>query len=199
MNTHVIIATTLLLAIGNIVVAGEGLAIPATEKSREEALAKLSSERKTQIVSLLNVVKQEGAKREQKGVFAFSPLDPEAVAIRMLGELRAVEAVDILLDRIDVQTIVVGSEATIFPGYGVVPAALTSIGKPASTRAVEYLASDKSKERSKQYCRVIIGVEGYELGREMLRLAAAREKDPAKRTRLESGVQLISEWEKAKP
>jgi len=110
-------------------------------------------------------------------------------AVLMLGDLRAVEGAQPLLDIIDMR----------FPHWGSTRApedpdiiqALVKIGKPASTGAVECLANDKSSKRALMYVRVIAQVEGIELGKVMVRMAADKENDPEKKARLQAAIGLF--------
>lgn len=166
--------------------------VPLTPQGRKQALSKLERERKFQIIVLMEIMKYEGTAREKKGELGLWPDDVECIAIRMLGELRAVEAVDLLLDRIDVRTERIGSELFIFADAdGFVVDALQKIGKPSSIKAIEYLAKDKSSERAKMYVRVITLVEGVDIGKEMVRLAIEKEMDPQKKERLQKALPLF--------
>jgi hypothetical protein len=150
-----------------------------------ESRRKLLEERTQTIGALLllvNELKDSPEGTLQNGRLCF--------AIRMLGDLRAAEAAQPLLDLIDMR----------FPGFvsdtrspedPETIQALVNIGKPASTKAVDYLASDKSTKRAMMYVRVIAQVEGIELGKVMVRLAADKEKDPEKKARLLAAIALF--------
>ena len=159
--------------------------VPLKLEERMESRSKLREERTHTIGALLllvNELKDSAAESEKNTRLYF--------AIRMLGDLRAAEAAQPLLDLIDMR----------FPGWisdlrapedPETIQALVNIGKPASTGAVEYLANDKSSKRAPMYVRVIAQVEGIELGKVMVRLAADKEKDPEKKARLEAAIGLF--------
>ena len=117
-----------------------------------------------------------------------------AYAVKLLGLMRAPEAVDTLLDMIDTRFADTGHEdpRRTQDKLPLVVEALTNIGKPASRRAVEYLAREKSAKRSLLYVRVIQDVEGPVLGREMVKLAAETEADANRKERLETAITLFA-------
>jgi hypothetical protein len=159
--------------------------VPLKLEERMAAHRKLLEER-TQTVGelllLVNELKNSPERTLQNGRLCF--------AIRMLGDIRAAEATQPLLDLID----------TRFPGFSSdtgapkdpeIIEALVNIGKPASRGAVEMLATDKSSKRALMYVRVIVLVEGADVGKYMVRLAADKEKDPDKKTRLQTALGLF--------
>ena len=185
--------------VGAMLSAANGLGGTATDKATADALAaivplkleermelhrKLQEERNHTIYGLLLIVEELKESRTEK--IQNSRL---CFAVRMLGDMRAAEAAKPLLELIDLR----------FPGFvhimgpvdPEVIQALVQIGKPASTGAVEYLANDKSSKRAPMYVRVIAQVEGFELGKVMVRLAADKEKDPEKKARLEAAIALF--------
>ncbi|MBY0526910.1 MAG: hypothetical protein K2R98_26185 [Gemmataceae bacterium] len=116
----------------------------------------------------------------------------ECYVIRLLGEYRAPEAVEPLLDRIDgdfwrrINTEVEGPEERP------VIRALVSIGKPASVGALKRLATEESTERAARFLRVMELVEGRELAREMIRLAAVKEKNAERKARLKAAMERLT-------
>jgi hypothetical protein len=161
--------------------------VPLTLEERMESYKKLLEERTQTIGALLLVVKEmkdsPAANSNTRGLLAFT--------VRMLGVLRAAEAAQPLLDIIDSLRYYPGYGGTEAPKDSEVIQALVQIGKPASTKAVEYLANDKSSKRAPMYVRVIAQVEGIELGKVMVRMAADREKDPEKKARLQAAIGLF--------
>ncbi len=121
----------------------------------------------------------------------------EAYAVYTLGKLQAVEAVVPLLDIIETEN--VRAFKTVANQDRNVIQALVSIGKPASQQAIHYLARDKSSDRARMYVRVIARIEGVRLGREMVRFAAEDEKDPGKKSRLQTALDLFKDADKANP
>jgi len=117
-------------------------------------------------------------------------ISPEIKAIEALGELREADAVRYLLDIIDLEY-TRGVSCT--SGDREVIQALTDIGKPASKAAIDFLATDDSARRAYMYVRVITNVEGIQLGREMVRLAAESEKDSVRKARLFDALELFKE------
>jgi hypothetical protein len=171
--------------------------MPSSVEGRKEAFAKLSQDRSSQINSLVLILRGEQIKREA-GRNAITQNDPEYYAILMLGQLRAEEAVKPLLDRIDVETIrVVNLSQGVWDREAI--RALVAIGKPASKEALEYLARDKSMQRARMYVRVIAEIEGTRLGKEMVRMAADEEKDPAKKARLQAASEFFRDADKPIP
>jgi len=174
--------------------------VPIKLVERPQSYTKFITERQRTIDALLRVVqeKQETADMiSPSGQITYGktamtyPEGRIAYAIRMLGDLRAPKAVQALLDIIDFQFTVTGMARLEPPKDAQVIQALIQIGKPASTGAVEYLANDKSSKRAPMYVRVIAQVEGIELGKVMVRLAADKEKDPEKKARLEAAIGLF--------
>ena len=174
--------------------------VPINLSDRPQSYAKFITERQRMINALLRVVqeKQEtanvispsGQVTHEKTTMTY-PEGRIAYAIRMLGDLRATKAAQALLDIIDFQFTFTGTVSFDIPRDSLVIQALIQIGKPASTGAVECLANDKSSKRAPMYVRVIAQVEGIELGKVMVRLAADKEKDPEKKARLEAAIALF--------
>jgi len=158
--------------------------VPLKLEERMEVYRKLLEERNHTIYGILlvlNEIKDPRQRSSQNGRVCF--------AVRMLGDLRAAEAAQPLLDNIDLRF--PGVTTSYSPEVDEVARALAKIGKPASTGAIERLASDKSSERAPMYVRVIARVEGIELGKVMVRLAADKEKDPEKKARLQAAIALF--------
>ena len=170
--------------------------LPSNWDKRREAYGKMILDRKNAIYSLVEIVREKKEKADT-GKWFPSQGDQLWYAIRLLGDLRASEGVEPLLDVIDIQFERVSTPGG--PKDGVVIQSLVTIGKPASKKSLEYLGNDKSKERAKMYVRVIAVVEGIDLGREMVRLAAEREKDPAKYARLQRALELFKEGDRPIP
>jgi hypothetical protein len=114
--------------------------------------------------------------------------DELSQAIGMLGFLRAKEGAHAICNVIDYKYIATSKARR---NGGITVAALVSIGKPASLEAVERLRTEKSEERIALFVMVIVGVEGVDLGREMVRLAISKERDEEKRKRLTAALKLF--------
>ena len=74
-----------------------------------------------------------------------------------------------------------------------------SEGGGAELNRLSLPLSDKSKDRARRYVRVIRLVEGIDLGKEMVRLAAEKEQDPAKKARLKAALELFKDADKPIP
>lgn len=128
-----------------------------------------------------------------------SDLQKELACVRFLGEIRADEGVDVLLNRIDVTFDLDKVRPEDHKRDKDVVVALTRIGKPASRGAVGCIAKDTSRDRMLLYLRVIVLVEGIDVGKQMLRLAMESEKDPQRKERLKSAAELIKNAERPIP
>ncbi len=117
--------------------------------------------------------------------------------LRYLGEIRADEAVPLMMDYIDARQPFAGS--TQAPMDATVIKALAKIGKTASTTAIAYLAKDQSSTRVPKYLRVVYLVEGSDVGKFMLQQAADKEKDPEKKDRLTKALELFANADKVVP
>ena len=166
--------------------------VPLKLEERAGAYKKFVEERNHMVYGLLLVMKE--LRDSPKETIQSSRLH---YAVRMLGDLRAAEATQLLMNVIDLRF--PGPVSTRAPEDSEVIQALVQIGKTASTGAVEHLANDKSSKRAPMYVRVIAQVEGIELGKVMVRLAADKEKDPEKKARLEAAIALFDKASEPMP
>jgi hypothetical protein len=159
-------------------------------KDRRAAYRNFITDRQHVIYNLLSVVKEKKNERLQNmnGSLVY-------YAVCMLGDLRAEEAVQELLAGVDIRFVPVGA-VTIAPTDPEVVQALAKIGKPASVKALTYIAKDNSPERANMYVRVIALVEGVELGKVMVSQAAEKEKDPQYKERLKKAIELFKDADK---
>jgi hypothetical protein len=169
---------------------------PFTAEEPEKTYSKLLEERIHRVDEMLQVVDKLGGSAKT-GIETIRLY----YAIRMLGEIRAAEAAQPLLDimDIDLPKRVTWTSVALPPEDPVIVQVLAQIGKPSSTRAVEYLAKDKSAKRALMYVRVIVLVEGMDLGKVMVNLAADKEKDPEKKARLQAAIALFDKADKPIP
>jgi hypothetical protein len=125
----------------------------------------------------------------------------EIVAADLLGQLRAEQAVKVLVDKIDGGRLIWGeSHLDPFPCLS----ALVKIGKPASLACLERLATEKFVEsekgklgRSELLLNVVRKVEGDDVARFMLQKAIEKEQDKDKKANLTAALALLEQWIKA--
>ena len=174
-----------------------------------DAIGKLSDnlrrERQQMIAALVSVLEKSSDK----------PLDglldyPGVVAAQLLGEMRAEEAVNALVERVSVvsnMTTDLRSPETVHP----CSAALIRIGKPASLECLKRLAAERVKDgkenlytKGSLMLEVIRHVEGDDVARFMLQNAIDKERDKDKKANLTAALALLDkrikeEAEKSKP
>jgi len=163
--------------------------IPSDETKQRQAFNEISQNRRETIAALLHIVREE-TKPDKNGLAQFNQGGRLYHAIEALGHLRADEAVETLLDNINIPFNRVGGLGRRYEDP--VIKALTSIGKPASAKALAHLSADKSEVRRTLYLAVIYNVEGEHLAREMIRASIEREKDPSKQARLMAALELLN-------
>lgn len=162
------------------------LVVPKEQNARQDFIAKAMEARSDYVKTLVAAVEKRGKADGWRAVQ--NGLGWEC--INALGDMRSTEAVQPLMDIIDLQFVRALPMRT-GPDDHIVIEALAKIGKPASRAAVEKLANDDSKERAPRYVRVIALVEGVDLGKEMVRLAIEQEKDAKKKARLKEALGLF--------
>lgn len=154
-------------------------------QDRENARKQILENRKVLIEKLIELASEDrpgdapGASRETKHV-----------AIVLLGDLRATEAVGVLFDNLSYLNFWEPWQfkyADIGDGY---PAAqsLVKIGMPAVPGCIERLKSSEDETIRKNCYWVIREVLGRELGRFIITKAVGAETDPEKRTRLQAAL-----------
>lgn len=164
--------------------------VPEDANKRNAAFQKLKDDRNDLTCGLLLFIRMDRPKPgEVQGATRLY------WAIRMLGEIRAAEAAPELLSIVDVRFALGWTEIRGGRDREVI-LALAQIGKPASVKALTYIAKDTSRERAKMYVRVIALVEGVELGKVMVSQAAEKEKDPQYKERLQKAVELFKDADK---
>lgn len=112
--------------------------------------------------------------------------DEEYKAIVWLGELRAVEAVDPLIEIVD-KCFVTFRLSTLKENKQeyVVPKVLARIGKEARDKCLESLAKEDNESRVMRLLETIILIEGPDLAREAIRLARDQSHDEKQKQRLD--------------
>jgi hypothetical protein len=171
--------------------------VPSDFKARQKKLEELRDDRKRIIHALLLLINTFTDSQRKQFVEQFAE-GRFGTAIQMLGVTRAKEATIPLMEIIDTRFVKIIHE-TRAPTDRIVIQTLIRIGKPASKAAVEYLARDKSSKRAPMYVRVIAQVEGVEVGTFMVQKAMEREKDPARKARLEKALELFPNADKPIP
>ena len=132
----------------------------------------VSIERKRSVNELLQLVEVEAKKKERK----FSETRKLEAGIRLLGEYRALQAVEFLVDHIDLKGTGATLELTPLVSYPVV-GALVEIGNPARDRILEKLsppmsdATEIPERKLHLYSYVIRRIDGDEVGLYRLQLA----------------------------
>jgi hypothetical protein len=174
--------------------------LPRDLDEAQKAHSKMLERQRFTVDALLSIIRDERRKamvgKEDERYVPLSANYRLQTALAMFGTIRAPEGVEPLLELIDLETRATGG---IQVTDSMVIRALAKIGKPASIGAVASLSGDKSKDRARRYVRVIVLVEGVDLGKEMVRLTAEKEKDPAKKDRLQAALELFKDAEKAVP
>lgn len=160
---------------------------------QKEGGRELLQQRKELISSLINILKQgdknaEGEKRSSL-----------VAAIDVLGEMRAIEAVDILVDYIKFPA---SDKLVVFykiiPPSEIYPAvkALIKIGKPslpAVLRVLKESTDEKDVILLTNSGWIISQVLGHKIGKIYLEDALQSETDPKKRARIEDLLNLFKE------
>jgi hypothetical protein len=154
---------------------------PKKKETQREVVSRHQSEQQKLISDLVLTINTANLKEVHGD-------DELSEAIEMLGFLRAKEGARPICNVIDYTYI---STPKVRRNGGITVKALVRIGKPASLEAVERLATEKSEERIEMFVMVITGVEGVDLGREMMKLAISKETDPEKKKRLKAALELF--------
>ena len=159
---------------------------------------KLKSDRDRRIKSLLAILKtaEENSKNadpllgEAASVRYYS--DKQAFAIRALGLMRATEAVEPLLDRIDMKFLQ-GRSSLNSPDLEpfLCVDALTMIGKPASKAALNRLKSEGDTTKRELMVRVVRGVEGDSVGKFMIS-QAIKNAEGKQKANLQAALRLFN-------
>ena len=107
-------------------------------RTRLVEIANESAESRSQVVeTLVRLLEDPGSKEESDPAYRWT------AAVRVLGELKATEAINVL-----VQNLNETGESALSRGYRPVVGALRKIGKPAVPRLIEALSSDQATIRS---------------------------------------------------
>ena len=119
------------------------------------------------------------------------PTEKKVYVIYLLGQLRAVSAVTILIDHIDLKAPKVDSDA--IGRWGLYPAqeALVRIGTPAVNAVIDKLPTEKNELRRQLMCAVLSDALGSRVADAMLRFRHEEERDPSHRANLEAAIHLL--------
>jgi hypothetical protein len=106
--------------------------------------------------------------------------------IRVLGKMRAAEAVPLLIEHIDIEPFLIDAKTmeTMRPAVY----ALADIGKPASTAVMICLVKERNESRRKLLCEVLRLVEGVPVGRFMIENALQKSTDSSVKDRFRSDL-----------
>lgn len=157
-----------------------------------QSLAVALRDERTQNINALIAVLEKSFDKQNKTLVG----EGGAEAARLLGELRATEAVKPLVDIIDIGPMAVWEKSieSMFPCY----AALVEIGKPASRECLKRLTTEKVKEGAENWrskgsllLRVVRNVEGDDVARFMLQNAIDKEQDKDKKANLTAALGLL--------
>ena len=113
-------------------------------------------------------------------------------AIYLLGQLRAAEAVTVLIENIDFTAARVDSKVGI-GRWGMYPAqeALGKIGTPAVNIILEKLPTERDGLRRKLMCLVISDVEGKAVGTMLVKVRFDEESDASRKASLGLALQVM--------
>jgi len=201
----------LLMLFGMVLVLSVGAAQPQLQESaprrllsnaattRKKAQNELLAARSNLVSGLIAIVK------DKKNQLTRPRQDSVARAMFILGEMRAPEAVEILVSNIAFpDTLPQGAERTprIVVVHGstlrsrplrTMPAvqALAKIGEPCIEATINKLATTYNVAEQDACFRVLIELREPGLASAMLKRAVARETDPKKRERLQNGVDRL--------
>ena len=172
-------------------------------KIRHDAYNAALEDRWATIKNLLAVV-DSPVENEERFYFWDTPRN---IAIALLGDMQAADAVDRLLEWIvphngqDPGEIIISNHQVNEP-YAVT--ALVKIGKPASLESLKRLALEDNDKvvtlgLSKRgiLLRIIRKVEGDDVARFMLQNAIEKEQDKDKKANLTAALELLDKWIKA--
>ncbi len=153
-----------------------------TELSLQESKARTEqvlNERRQSIAELIKIL-EDPSIFEQKPWFVIN-------AVYTLGELRAEDATELLVKRIDaIQPL--ASHDTNLGQLDPCVRALIRIGKRASDACVEALSLEESPVRRKHLLRVVLEVETPEVAEAVLQKALRRESQPEKKRKLKAAL-----------
>lgn len=155
-------------------------------ETRLQACRELSMHRGETIRSLIQLLENHDGKHD-----TLEPSDPVVLAIRMLGELRSVEAVNVLIQNLHITRRTVFRSSDEVPGpQNMHPAikALIEIGKPSSRAAISRLGMDIPPVDRERLCWVLAMTEGSGVGQMLLEREVQREQNRLRRGNL--GVAL---------
>jgi len=154
------------------------------EKSRIEAGEVILKERRIMVTSLLNILKHS-----KKDFGWLNSNTTYNICIRILGEMRAPEAVSELMKWIFPQKgPYVSFEELLFSPAG---RALVKIGKPSVPHLLKALKTETNKEHRHICLRILEKIEGKEISVIILKQAVKQEKDPKSKKNLLDALKLF--------
>jgi len=163
--------------------------------TRERASRKILAERDQLVAGLIALARQattpEPHKRGRQEVPSYPYREPKHLAIELLGELRASEAVEVLLGNLTYcNPVMYGSYRTWESDF---PAAvsLSEIGNPALGPALAKVARTDDELERELCCWIIERVEGEELAPIVLQLAIDKERYSGGKARLQAALEYL--------
>jgi len=163
------------------------------EAGRIPAASQLMKDRRD-LVSALTTM----AESREQGLAAGPELDPKYLGVRLLGDLRAAEAVDSLMGLLDYRVIMTFGGYGRTHGYGPThPAAeaLAKIGKPASKAALNRLVDASDPEKARALVWILTKVEGPDLARYLISKRMEHYEVGPPRGNLERALALVNEMD----
>lgn len=166
------------------------------EAGRKKAAHDILNQRKEIISALIKAAEEEYAK---EGDVWEGKRGPKSAVNEMLGQLRATEAIPVLLKDITPRP---GQAGKIMEmGSSLASWALVRIGTPAAKSILSELTNNLDEGRREIYCKVLIGVctsispnpqlYGIKLAKEAVRLKIDSETDAKKKANLEKALKYI--------
>lgn len=155
----------------------------ANAKSWHEAhdlVKAITAKRDASVAKLVNILRDDKQPRGNR-----------LGAAKVLGDLKAAEALDALLENLTVSPEVLDetSLATYFPCYQ----ALISIGIPASRKIVVVLRGEENDRRKKLLCTILKVVEGQAVSEFLLNAEIQKTKDEKEQQNLQNALKMVSE------
>lgn len=119
------------------------------------------------------------------------PLAMRIAAVKILGTLRAEEAVPVLIENLTISPAYINEKtfAIVCPAVY----ALIKIGKPASRAALQCLKSEDSAIRVKWLCHIIKEVEGKQVAISLLKSELGKSQGKASKKKLQAALNKVSE------
>jgi len=169
-----------------------------TEKLIKRFKSRIELEERLKLLSEEEIIEQREAIAHACIDWMRDPLESEGgrkiteKCIRIVGELRAPQAVPVLLGKIAFRIDKTRANDATPRGRYAACDALVKIGKPSVFPALEALKDvPPDSEKALLYSLVIVRVEGVDVGRFILERELAGETDPVKRANLEATIKRL--------